>query len=133
MTYVVCIKPGTKRCSNFFNFLSAEENRLSREWPDNFGLSEALKAGIDPEDYGWYIDDIQNATITREPSDKAGKFQYNIEMEKISPETPAVIEAISCTTNIQGHAHINTAYYITENGDRIPVSESHAPTPYEVN
>lgn len=133
MSYIVCIKPGTARCADFFNYLSAEKNRLSREWPDNFGLSEAVNAGIAPDDYGWYIEAMQNAVITRTHSDNTGKNKYNIEMEEISAETIAVIEAISRTTNTQGHAHINAAYYLTEKGDRIPVSKAHTPTPFEVN
>lgn len=134
MSYVISIDPGTQRCRDFFEFAAGNKNLQSREWSENFGLKEAIIAGIDPNDYGWYIDDIQNALSIEEVQNTNGsiKTQFNITLNEISPETINVIQAISETRNTQGHSHINSAFYITEANEQIMLVKGRAPVPFEI-
>lgn len=132
MTYVVEINPGTDRCRDFFNFLSAKESQLSRAWPENVGLKEAMDAGINDEDYNWYIDDLQNAkSIERFDGPNGEKnARFRIEFENMSKGTPAVIEALMGMTNRQAHAHINSAVYLKKDGGAFPLSKKQEPVPF---
>ncbi len=134
MSYVISIEPGTARCRDFFTFAAGNKPLQSREWPENFGLNEAMKAGIDPDDYGWYIDDIQNAKSIEEVPNINGdlKTRFNITLDKVSPETIKVITTISETTNRQGHSHINSALYLTEDGKQIVITPEKPPVAYEI-
>lgn len=110
MSYVMRIKTGTERCTDFFNFLSSEEKRTTREWPQNFGYAEAMQAGIDSDSYNWYIDDLQKAhSIERiSRNGREGEFRVTFNDQMLNT-TPQVIEAISNVNNSQRHAHIQGA------------------------
>jgi len=135
MTHVIIVDPGTEKCKDFFNFLSASPNLTTRYWSDNVGLKDAMEIGISDEDYGWYIDDLENArSIERiDGPDGEKNSQVRIEFDRISESTPAVMEALMRTTNRIGHPHIKSAYYMNQDGDFLVVSKGKEPVPYEMD
>ncbi|MCB1592866.1 MAG: hypothetical protein KDI90_10490 [Alphaproteobacteria bacterium] len=137
MSIVVVINPGTERCRDFFNFLSADKHRLSRRWPDNVGLTEMTKAGIDATDYGWYINDLQHARIERieGPNGEAhddNHGMFRIAFDQMSEGTPAVLEALTHMSNTRsGNRHLRSAHYLEQNGRLTPVSGKSEPVEFE--
>ena len=71
MSYTLHIEAGTEKAHNLLQHLSADPNRLQKIWPETLGLTDAVKAGIDSEDYGWFLQDLESAVITR-----LGEDQY---------------------------------------------------------
>ena len=126
--YILHINTGTEKTANLLNYLSADPARLTRQWPETIGLTEAIDADIDPADWGWMLDDFQIAKITR-----LGDNQFRVAMLQISENTPAVLETLMHTNNRLGHAHLNMAAYETASERLYPVSSKYHPVPFAHN
>lgn len=116
MTYTLQIVAGTEKAQNLLNHLSADPNRLQKIWPETLGLSDAMQAGIDAQDYGWFLHDLENATITR-----LGEHQYRVDAQRLTETTPAVIEQLTQLNNRLGHPFFQAAAFLKASGQIHPV------------
>lgn len=126
--YILHINTGTEKATNLLQYLSADPKRLVKQWPETVGLTEIIDADIDPTDWGWVLDDLQNAKITR-----LGDNQFRLAMPQMSENTPAAIEQLARTNNRLGHAHLNLAVYETAQERYYPVSGKYQPVPFAHN
>ncbi len=116
MSYTLHIEAGTEKAHNLLQHLSADPNRLQKIWPETLGLTDAVKAGIDSEDYGWFLQDLESAVITR-----LGEDQYRIFAERLTDTTPEVLEKLTMLNNRLGHPFFKTACFLKANGQIHPV------------
>lgn len=127
MTYILHVEAGTEKLQNLLGRLSANPSRLSTHWTETLGLTEAIEAGIDEIDYGWFIDDLQNAKI-----EKIDKSHFVIKFnDRMNLSTPTVLETLSRTNNRLGHPHLKFACYLQQNGAITPLDSKQAPIHYE--
>ncbi len=123
--YILHLNAGTQKTQNLLQYLSAKLGRLTTEWPETIGLTEVLSANINADDWGWFLDDIQNANITR-----LGESQYRIALPQMAETTPQVIATLLSTNNRLGHSHLKFACYSTQAGRIIPVDAKQDPVPF---
>lgn len=122
MSYMLHIVANTQKSISLMDFLSADPHRLKRAWPEqSISLQDLEKAGVDLDDYGWFINDLQNADITRVEGAKwhrqDGAAHYRIRAEEITDTTPEVLSKLQAATNRIGHPYFGSAYFLT--GGRI--------------
>lgn len=109
MSYMLHIIASTEKTKNLMDFLSADETRLKRIWPETtVSLTDARAAGIDDVSFGWFLNDIQNAEITRMQDG-----HYRVLADEITSTTPEVLEKLEMATNRLGHPYFGGAYFLT--------------------
>ena len=116
MSYRLHLVAGTEKAHNLLQHLSADPRRLQKIWPETLGLVDAREAGIEDEDYGWFLDDLQHAKIQR-----LGEDQYVIHAERLTDTTPEVLERLTQLNNRLGHPFLKSACYLMPNGQIHPV------------
>lgn len=116
MSFTLHIVAGTDKARNLLNHLSADPNRLQKIWPETLGLAEAMSAGIDAQDYGWFMNDLENAQIQR-----LGEDQFTVFADRLTETTPEVLEQLTQLNNRLGHPFIKSACFMKANGQIHPV------------
>ena len=109
MSYMLHIIASTEKTKNLMDFLSADETRLKRIWPETtVSLTDSRAAGIDDISFGWFLNDMQNAQITRMQDG-----HYRVLADRITSTTPEVLEKLEMATNRLGHPYFGGAYFLT--------------------
>ena len=122
MSYMLHIVANTTKSIGLMDFLSADPHRLKRAWPqDHITMQDVLDAGIDQEDYNWFLNDMEHAKITRVEGAKwhrqDGAAHYRVVADDIQDTTPEVLSKLQAATNRLGHPYFGSAFFLT--GGRI--------------
>lgn len=112
MSTVLRITTATEKGTQYFNNLA--KNAVAVE---PTGLTNALKLGIDLEDYEGFLADMDSAKVEAVTPTDRRMSEFHVTLNALSETTKAVMHQLLAVNNRIGHSHIASAVIL--DGDRL--------------